>query len=145
MWPETPFIHHPCRPSVTIAYTRRNGVIVCTSGHRVGCRNIWIWVTVLYPLVFQFNFHPLEGVDRYRDPQLQVGEIYSHLSNLRPNIYNSVQIEHQFIFYSLSLFICSCRYSTCHHWWSVISTHQENTTHWTCGGAMLGRRLEMIL
>ena len=31
-------------------------------------------------------FHPLEVVSRYRDPQLQVGENYSHLFHLRPNI-----------------------------------------------------------
>ena len=29
------------------------------------------------------NFHPLEVVSRYRDPQLQVGENYSYLFNLR--------------------------------------------------------------
>ena len=27
------------------------------------------------------NFHPLEVVSRYRDPQLQVGENYSYLFN----------------------------------------------------------------
>ena len=32
------------------------------------------------------NFRPLEAVSRYRDPQLQVGENYSYLFNLRPNI-----------------------------------------------------------
>ena len=32
------------------------------------------------------NFHPHEVVSRYRDPQLQVGENYSYLPNLRPNI-----------------------------------------------------------
>ena len=30
------------------------------------------------------NFHPLEVVSRYRDPQLQVGENYSYLIDLRP-------------------------------------------------------------
>ena len=29
------------------------------------------------------NFHPLEVVGRYRDPQLQVGENHSYLFNLR--------------------------------------------------------------
>ena len=29
------------------------------------------------------NFHPLEVVSRYRDPQLKVGENYSCLFNLR--------------------------------------------------------------
>ena len=28
------------------------------------------------------NIHPLEVASRYRDPQLQVGEIYSYLFNL---------------------------------------------------------------
>ena len=35
------------------------------------------------------NFHPLEVVPRYRDPQLQVGENYSYLVNFRPNICKS--------------------------------------------------------
>ena len=41
----------------------------------------------LYPLTF-FNLflHPLEVVPRYRDPQLQVGENYAQLSNLRTTI-----------------------------------------------------------
>ena len=33
----------------------------------------------------ELNFHPLEVVSRYRDPQLQVGENYSYLFILRPN------------------------------------------------------------
>ena len=32
-----------------------------------------------------FNFHPLEVVSRYRDPQLQVGKYYLYLSNLNLN------------------------------------------------------------
>ena len=35
------------------------------------------------------NFHPLEVVSRYRDPQLQVGEKLSLLFNLSPNISKS--------------------------------------------------------
>ena len=35
------------------------------------------------------NFHPLEVVSRYRDPQLQVSENYSSLLNLKPNISKS--------------------------------------------------------
>ena len=34
-------------------------------------------------------FHPFEVVSRYSDTQLQVGEKYSYLSDLRPNIYNT--------------------------------------------------------
>ena len=33
-----------------------------------------------------FNFYPPEVVSRYRDPQLQVGENYTYLFNLGPNI-----------------------------------------------------------
>ena len=36
-----------------------------------------------------FNFHPLEVVSRYRDPQLQVAENYSYLFNLRTNVFKS--------------------------------------------------------
>ena len=40
-----------------------------------------------YPAkVNNLNFHPLEVVSRYRDPQLQVGENYADLFNLTPNI-----------------------------------------------------------
>ena len=31
------------------------------------------------------NFHPLQVVSRYRDPQLQAGENYVYLLNFRPN------------------------------------------------------------
>ena len=32
------------------------------------------------------NFHPPEAVSRYSDPQLQVGENYSYLFNIRQNL-----------------------------------------------------------
>ena len=35
---------------------------------------------------YNLNFHQLEFVSRCRDPQLQVGENYWYLFNLRPNI-----------------------------------------------------------
>ena len=35
------------------------------------------------------NFHPLEFVTRYRDPQIQVGENYTHLFYLKPQICKS--------------------------------------------------------
>ena len=38
------------------------------------------------------NFHPLEVVSRYRDPQLQVGENYSHLFNLRPKTSDNLAV-----------------------------------------------------
>ena len=39
--------------------------------------------------VIYLNFHPLEVVSRYRDPQLEVVENYSYLFNLIPNINKS--------------------------------------------------------
>ena len=36
----------------------------------------------VYPLGSLFNIHPRKVVSRYRDPQHQVGENYSYLSNL---------------------------------------------------------------
>ena len=43
-----------------------------------------------YPAkLIYLNFHPLEVASRYRDPQLQVGENYSYLFNLRTIICKS--------------------------------------------------------
>ena len=43
-----------------------------------------------YPAkLIYLNFHPLEIVSRYRDPQLQVAENYSYLFNCSPNICKS--------------------------------------------------------
>ena len=45
--------------------------------------------TFLNPLsaeLYNLNYHPLEVVFRYCDPQLQVGDSYSYLFDLRPNI-----------------------------------------------------------
>ena len=49
------------------------------------------WVNI-YPKSAKLdvlNFNPVEDVSRYRDPQLQVGENYSCLFNLRPSICKS--------------------------------------------------------
>ena len=45
-------------------------------------------ISVTAQLIY-LNFQPLEVVSRYRDPQPQVVENWSHLFNLRPNIYQS--------------------------------------------------------
>ena len=43
-----------------------------------------------YPAkLIYLNFHPLEVVSRYRDPQLQVAEKYTYLFNLSTNISKS--------------------------------------------------------
>ena len=48
----------------------------------------FITLSYINPLTAKLNnlnFRPLEVVSRYRDPQLQVGDNYSCLFNLRPN------------------------------------------------------------
>ena len=45
-------------------------------------------INPLHAELSDVNFHPLEVVFRYRDPQLQVAENYSYLSHLRPKIDN---------------------------------------------------------
>ena len=35
------------------------------------------------------NFHPPEGVSRYRDPQIQVDKNYTYLFHLSTNIWKS--------------------------------------------------------
>ena len=37
--------------------------------------------------LFNLNFHPLEVVSRWRDPQLQVGENYSDLTKSRSTVF----------------------------------------------------------
>ena len=50
--------------------------------------DIWLYIWLI--------FHPLEVVSRWRDPQLQVGENYSDLSNLRRIILKSCWSESKF-------------------------------------------------
>ena len=40
-------------------------------------------------MVSDLKFYPLEVVSRYREPQLPMGENYSYLFNLGPNIWES--------------------------------------------------------
>ena len=44
-----------------------------------------------------FSFYPLEVVSRYRDPQLQVTEKYSHLITLSTNMCKSSCLDAHFI------------------------------------------------
>ena len=47
--------------------------------------NSTVWVNPLTAKLFDWNFHPLEVVSRWRDPQLQVGENYSWLDKMEIN------------------------------------------------------------
>ena len=42
--------------------------------------------------LFNLNFHPLEAVPRWRDPQLQVSENYSDLTKLRSTFFQILLI-----------------------------------------------------
>ena len=46
----------------------------------------YVVINPLTAKLFNWNFHPLEVVSRWRDPQLQVGEIYSYLAKSRSMI-----------------------------------------------------------
>ena len=63
--------------------------------HHVNCVYLsfhkWWSIVFIDPLpakLYFLNFYPLEVVSRYRDPQLQVGENYSYLFNLKPTFAN---------------------------------------------------------
>ena len=43
--------------------------------------------------VFNWNFHSLEVVSRWRDPQLQVSENYSDLTKWCPNDFETLLID----------------------------------------------------
>ena len=49
----------------------------------------FLWSLTFNPLtakVSNLNFHLLQVVSRYRDPQLQVGENFSYVFNFKTNI-----------------------------------------------------------
>ena len=48
--------------------------------------------------LFNLNFHPLEVVSRWRDPQLQVSENYSDLTKWRSTLFKSCWLMSHFIF-----------------------------------------------
>ena len=60
-----------------------------------------IWCIYLNPLtakLFNLNFHPLEVVSRWRDPQLQVSENYSDLTKWRSSVFKYCWLMSHFIF-----------------------------------------------
>ena len=58
-----------------------------------------------YAKLIHLNFHPLEVLSGYRDPQLQVAENYSYLFNLSRNICKSRCLDTHFIHNNSDLFI----------------------------------------
>ena len=60
------------------------------------CIKIYYWVLKINPLLVDLSnsiFHPLEVVFRYRDTQLHVGENYSNIHDLNPNISYSSKLK----------------------------------------------------
>ena len=54
--------------------------------------------TPLTAKLFNLNFHPLEIVSRWRDPQLQVSENYSDLKKMEVNCFQILLIDVIFYF-----------------------------------------------
>ena len=58
----------------------------------------WHYINPYNTELFNLNFHSLEVVSRYRDPQVQVTENLRYLWNLIPNKYQCIKIESTFYF-----------------------------------------------
>ena len=58
--------------------------------------------------LFSLNFHPLEVVSRWRDPQLQVSENYSNLTNWRSTLFKSCWLISHFIFNIFKMWNLMC-------------------------------------
>ena len=58
----------------------------------------WTNINPLTAKLFILNFHPLEVVSRWRDPQLQVSENYSDLTKRRSTLFKSCWLMSRFIF-----------------------------------------------
>ena len=69
---------------------QKTSLVIITRGYRMGLKNKRTQQVITddpYPAkVIYLNFHQLEVVSRYRDTQIQVGEIHRYLLKLRPNI-----------------------------------------------------------
>ena len=57
-----------------------------------------IFLNPLSAKLFNLNFHPLEVVSRWRDPQLKVSENYSDLTKWRSTVFKSCWLMSHFIF-----------------------------------------------
>ena len=62
------------------------------------CFNAWWGVNPLTAKLFNLNFHPIEVVSCWLDPQLQVSENYSELTKWRSTVFKSCWLMSHFIF-----------------------------------------------
>ena len=58
--------------------------------------------------LFNLNFHPLEVVSRWRDPQLQMSENYSDLTKWRSTLFKSCWLMSHFIFKMFKMWYLMC-------------------------------------
>ena len=65
-------------------------------------------VNPLTAKLFNLNFHPLEVVSRWRDPQLQVSENYSYLTKWRSTLIKSCWLMSHFIFNIFKMWYLMC-------------------------------------
>ena len=68
---------------------------------------LW-WVNPLTAKLFNLNFHSLEVVSRWRDPQLQVSENYSDLTKWRSILFKSCWLMSHFIFNIFKMWYLMC-------------------------------------
>ena len=105
-------IHLPCRIF--------DGVAVAGAGKQSNktenrYRKFWYFIPesilTLSPLtakLFNLNFHPLEAVPRWRDPQLQVSENYSDLTKWRSTLFKYCWLMSHFIFKLFEMWYLIC-------------------------------------
>ena len=67
----------------------------------------WL-INPLTAKLFNLNFHPLEIVSRWRDPQLQVSENYSDLTKWRSTVFKSCWFMSYLIFNIFKLWYLMC-------------------------------------
>ena len=65
-------------------------------------------VNPLTAKLFNLNFHPLEVVSRWRDPQLQVSENYSDLTKWGSTLSKSCWLMSHFIFTIFKMWYLMC-------------------------------------
>ena len=91
---------------ITLLKNRRPGRTTANTGCRANVDLKLRRRPIIYPSTAKFinwNFHPLEVVSRWRDPQLQVSENYSDLTKWRSAVTRCCWLMSPFIFHMLVL------------------------------------------
>ena len=75
-----------------------NTHFVPNNSEKTDYKRVYLAVNPLTAKLFNFNFHPLEVVSRWRDPQLQVDENYSDLTRWNSTLFKSRWLMSNFVF-----------------------------------------------